>query len=66
MKQIKIAITGPESSGNTTLSKSLNKHYKESVLISEFAREYLHKLNRKYQYSDLLNIAKGQKKKRIN
>lgn len=65
MKQIKIAITGPESSGKTTLSKSLNKHYKESVLISEFAREYLHKLNRKYQYSDLLNIAKGQKKKEL-
>ena len=62
MKQIKIAITGPESSGKTTLSKSLKKHYKESVLIPEFAREYLHTINRKYQYSDLLNIAKGQKK----
>ena len=62
MKQIKIAITGPESSGKTTLSKALKKHYKESVLIPEFAREYLHTINRKYQYSDLLNIAKGQKK----
>ena len=62
MKQIKIAITGPESSGKTTLSESLNKHYEGSILVPEFAREYLNKLNRKYQYSDLLNIAKGQKK----
>ena len=57
MKQIKIAITGPESCGKTTLSKALKKHYKESILVPEFAREYLHKLNSKYQYSDLLNIA---------
>lgn len=62
MKQIKIAITGPESSGKTTLSEALNKHYEDSILVPEFAREYLNKLNRKYQYSDLLKIAKGQKK----
>jgi len=65
MRQIKIAITGPESSGKTTLSELLNKYYKDSVLVSEFAREYLNKLNRKYQYSDLLKIAKGQKEKEL-
>jgi nicotinamide riboside kinase len=63
--QIKIAITGPESSGKTTLSESLNHHYYNSMLIPEFSREYLNKLNRKYNYSDLLKIAKGQKKNEL-
>ena len=62
MKQIKIAITGPESSGKTTLSNSLNNYYSNSTVVNEFAREYLHKLERKYNYTDLLQIAKGQKK----
>ena len=65
MKQIKIAITGPESSGKTTLAKELAKYFKNSFLVNEFSREYLEKLTRKYIFADLLNIAKGQRKNEI-
>ncbi|NOZ34474.1 MAG: ATP-binding protein [Chlorobi bacterium] len=55
----KIVITGPESSGKTTLTKDLadffnSKHY------SEYAREYAENLNRKYSYEDVVRIAKHQ------
>ena len=55
----KIAITGAESSGKTTLANSLGTIYKCNV-VKEFAREYLNDLNRAYNYEDLLKIAKGQ------
>ncbi len=55
----KIAITGPESSGKTTLAKMLAAHY-ETAWVSEFARAYLSRLHRPYIESDLLAIAKGQ------
>ena len=41
---IKIAITGPESSGKTTLCKSLSEHFK-TPYITEFSRTYLEKKN---------------------
>ncbi len=63
--QIKIAITGPESSGKTTLAKSLNNYYANSIIVHEFARDYLKKIQRKYNYTDLLEIAKGQKQREI-
>jgi len=63
--QVKIAITGPESSGKTTLAKSLNDFYTNSIIVHEFAREYLKKIQRKYNYNDLLEIAKGQRKREI-
>ena len=56
---IRIAITGPESSGKTTLCQSLSEHY-NSAFIPEFAREYLEKTNGKYSQFDLDEIAKGQ------
>ncbi len=55
----KIAITGPESSGKTTLARQLAAHY-ETVYVPEFARSYLPTLLRDYVESDLLDIAKGQ------
>jgi len=55
----KIAITGPESSGKTTLANSLGMIYKCNV-VKEFSRKYLNNLNRNYKYEDLLKIAKGQ------
>lgn len=55
----KIVVSGPESTGKSTLAKSLATYFNVSY-ASEFARYYLEKLNRKYQYSDLLEIAKGQ------
>ncbi len=38
---MRIAFTGPESSGKTTLSKWLSTELLDSVYIPEFAREYL-------------------------
>ena len=63
--QVKIAITGPESSGKTTLAKALNNYYKDSLIVYEFAREYLKNIKRKYNYDDLLKIAKAQKKREL-
>jgi len=55
----KIALTGPESSGKTTLAKALAKHLK-SMWVPEFAREYLEISNGKYDQEDLREILKGQ------
>jgi len=55
----KIVVLGPESTGKTTLCEALAKHY--AVLdCKEYAREYLHENGTKYNYEDLLTIAKGQ------
>lgn len=56
---IKIAITGPEATGKTWLTKKLAEHYKTSF-APEFARSYLEKLNRAYGIRDLDKIAIGQ------
>lgn len=55
----KIAITGPESSGKTTLAEDLANHF-ASPWVPEYAREYLTKKNGLYTQSDLLNILEGQ------
>ena len=55
----KIIITGPESSGKTTLCENLSQHFKLSF-SKEFARFYLEKNGGNYNQSDLLEIAKGQ------
>lgn len=55
----KIAITGPESTGKSTLSEALAAAF-GTVWVPEFAREYLETLGRSYEESDLLRIAKGQ------
>ncbi len=55
----KIVVTGPESSGKTTLTRSLAKHFK-TIWVPEFARSYVQELGRDYEQSDLLEIAKGQ------
>jgi len=56
---IKIIVTGPESSGKTTLCKALSKHF-NLPFSKEYAREYLDALKRDYNPDDLLKIAKGQ------
>lgn len=55
----KIIVTGPESSGKTTLCKALSKYFKISF-AKEYAREYLENLNRDYTQQDLIRIAKKQ------
>ena len=37
---IKVVLFGPESTGKTTLSQDLAKHY-NTVWVPEYAREYL-------------------------
>ena len=53
---IRIAITGPESSGKTTLAQALSKHF-SADLILEYAREYLTLTNGEYAEYDLTKIA---------
>jgi NadR type nicotinamide-nucleotide adenylyltransferase len=55
----KIVITGPESTGKSTLSAKLAAHY-QTFWVPEYAREYLEKNGAQYEYEDLLTIAKGQ------
>jgi NadR type nicotinamide-nucleotide adenylyltransferase len=55
----KIAITGPESTGKSTLARQLAIHYK-TVWVPEYARTYIEKLDRLYYKDDLLAILKGQ------
>ena len=55
----KIVITGPESSGKTTLAASLAEHY-QIPRVPEYARDYINQLGRPYQEKDLLIIAQGQ------
>lgn len=56
---LKIAITGPESTGKSWLSKQLAAHY-EAAWVPEYAREYLANLGRPYGSGDIVKIAQGQ------
>ena len=56
---IKVAITGPESSGKTTLSEQLANHFNVEW-VPEFARTYLIETGGAYTQEDLDFIAKGQ------
>ncbi len=55
----KIVLTGPESSGKTTLASQLAEAF-GTVWVPEFARQYLDNLGRPYIADDLLEIAHGQ------
>ena len=60
MKSLKkIVITGPESSGKTTLAQALATQF-QTEWVPEFAREYLNKIKGEYDENDLVKIAKGQ------
>jgi|SRR5450755_432161 NadR type nicotinamide-nucleotide adenylyltransferase len=55
----KIVVTGPESTGKSTLCEQLAAKY-TTEWVPEYARQYLLELGRPYVYDDLLIIAKGQ------
>ena len=57
-KQIKIAFTGPESSGKTTLAHLISQYYNTSF-VPEYAREFL-KEKKGYSKEDLDAIATKQ------
>jgi NadR type nicotinamide-nucleotide adenylyltransferase len=58
-KIIKIAVTGPESSGKTFTTEYLARTF-DGWMVPEYGREYMEQLNRDYTYDDVVNIAKGQ------
>ncbi|MEO8588205.1 MAG: ATP-binding protein [Flavobacteriales bacterium] len=55
----KVVITGPESSGKTTLALALAQR-SGGACVPEVAREYLDQLGRTYEERDLLSIAHMQ------
>ena len=59
MKPDKIIITGPESTGKTTLAEAIAKKL-NLQLIPEFARNYMQSLNRKYTFEDVMYIGLQQ------
>lgn len=54
-----VAITGAESTGKSTLSEALSKHY-GVPFQREYARNYIRDLHRKYTYQDIEIIAQKQ------
>lgn len=60
---IKVVLFGPESTGKTTLSIQLAKHY-NTVWVEEFARPYLQEVwnqeRRTCEQKDIIPIAEGQ------
>jgi len=58
----KLIITGPESTGKTTLAKAL-AHKLKVAWLPEYARKHLENLNRPYQFKDVIEMAQIQLKK---
>ncbi len=61
----KIVLTGPESTGKTTLARALAAAL-NGVFVPEFARTYLAATDGKYTAADLPKIAAGQAEAEIN
>jgi len=55
----KIAVTGPESTGKTELARRLGGYF-GVPWVEEYARQYVEKLGREYDFSDISNIAAKQ------
>ncbi len=58
-KMTGIVVTGPESTGKTTLARALAGHYAVDW-VPEYARTHLGALERPYEEQDLSDIARGQ------
>lgn len=56
---IKIAIVGPESTGKSTMSAYLARHY-QTVWVPEYAREYCDALTEPPTWQDEINMFYGQ------
>ncbi|TXK44931.1 ATP-binding protein [Pontibacter qinzhouensis] len=56
---LRISVTGPESTGKSTISEKLAQHYR-TVWVPEYARSYISSLNRPYTLADIEAIAEGQ------
>jgi len=62
---LRIAITGPESSGKTSLVKALANFY-ACPYTEEYARQFLESKGGDYVQNDLLTILEGQLKLEVN
>jgi nicotinamide riboside kinase len=60
----KIVITGPESTGKTELTGQLARHF-HGRRVNEYARSYVERLTRPYNYLDVLHIARIQEKEQM-
>lgn len=58
----KIVITGPESTGKSTLTHFLAREF-QAPFVKEYAREYLENIDREYGLEDVLIMAKEQLKR---
>lgn len=56
---MRIAVTGPESTGKSSLVSQLAQHY-GYPFVTEYAREYLTNLNRPYTALDVETIVRKQ------
>jgi len=56
---VKIAVVGGESTGKSTMSAYLAKHY-QTVWVPEYAREYCEKLTEPPTWQDEINMFEGQ------
>lgn len=56
---MRVVLTGPESSGKTTLARQLSDHF-NWPLINEFSREYLKEIGKAYTFNDVESIGRGQ------
>lgn len=56
---VKIVVAGAESTGKSTIANALANRF-QTICIPELARNYIKKLNWKYTYEDIENIAKQQ------
>jgi len=54
-----VVVTGAESTGKSTLTEQLAKHF-DTLFLPEIARTYIEGLHRKYTFDDVEKIAKLQ------
>lgn len=52
----RVAITGPESTGKTTLTEQLAAHF-NTVFVPDYSRIYLNYISRPYTAEDVIHIA---------
>ncbi|MEL6923457.1 MAG: ATP-binding protein [Bacteroidota bacterium] len=58
---MKIILTGPESTGKSTLAAQLAQQL-EGLWVPEYARTYIQTIDRLYEEADLLRIAQEQQR----
>jgi nicotinamide riboside kinase len=54
-----VIVTGPESTGKTSIAECLSQKLK-GYYVPEYARDYISSLGRKYNYNDILHVARKQ------